>query len=72
MNAKEILDDRVKRMEIQKTFRDRLDNYPQSHAKFCDEIGLAYSTMSRLLALQYAAGWKLINQIESGLKKNGL
>ena len=72
MNAEKVLLDRLKRMEIQKTFKDRMAALPVSNAHFCDEISIAYSTMSRLLSLNYAAGWKTINRVEDGLKKYNL
>lgn len=72
MSAKDILDDRVKRMEIQKTWPERMTSLKTSRASFCDRMGIAPSTMCRLLNLTYAAGWDTINRVEKAMKKENL
>ena len=66
------LEDSVKRMEVQKTWKARLGGLEMSHAAFCDKYELNNSILSRLINLKIAAGELSYNKIESALKKENL
>jgi hypothetical protein len=72
MKAATILEDRVKRMEIQKTWKERLDKLTTSRAAFCEKEGINTSVLCRMEKCNLAAGWDWIEKIESSLKRYGL
>lgn len=64
--------DRAERLEIQKTWYNRLDKLDTSRAAFCVKHGLNQSIVCRLAKLDMAAEWETIKKIENAMKKEGI
>lgn len=70
--AEKEFQDRAERLEIQKTWYDRLSKLETSRASFCVKHGLNQSVVCRLAKLDMAAEWETIKKVENALKAENL
>lgn len=72
VNGLEWVEDQVKRMEIQKTWKERLNGVLSGNrTAFCEKYGLNNSVLCRYEQMSISAGWESINKIENALKSEG-
>lgn len=72
MKPAQKLEDAVERLNIQKTWKERLDHFPKSRRAFCQKHNINPSVLCRFEKLRMAAGWAWINRVEGALKSEGL
>lgn len=70
MKAADYVQDQVNRMELQKTWSERLDKIMGGNrTAFCERYDLNNVILCRYERLNIAAGWDAINKIEKAIKK---
>lgn len=72
MKALECLEDAMRRMQMQRMWKERMDSMSISRREFCKKYGFNDSMMCRFVNLQIAAGDEWIEKVEKALEQEGV